>query len=146
MPERLFILKFKTSKPILKFDKHLGRLPTKLLLDKIRIERLVALHIDKGIFPAILLFAIEKKSVKGDGSGSGPSKLLSSRRTLTKLVQFLKLLGIEPVKLFASTVRFCSNPPRHKFSGKEPVNRLVSNCSTSKFTRSPKDPGIEPES
>ena len=62
VPPRLFLLKFKTPKVVLLLViKHAGIEPLKLLFDKSRTWKYVALHIYSGMNPMRLLFIVENE-------------------------------------------------------------------------------------
>lgn len=66
-----------------------------------------------------------------------PKNRFLSRRTLTRLVQFLKLLRIWPWKWLSNTLNWLSNPPQQILHGKYPVNWFVSISSSTSYIKFP---------
>jgi hypothetical protein len=71
VPWKLLLLKFNTDSSVLKFPKHCGILPLKLLLDKFMIWKVVILQIQGGISPVSLLFAIKRMYMDCGRIGNG---------------------------------------------------------------------------
>uniref|UniRef100_A0A6N2LT27 Uncharacterized protein n=1 Tax=Salix viminalis TaxID=40686 RepID=A0A6N2LT27_SALVM len=128
----LFMPRFKTERELLKFPKHCGTEPLKLLLDKSRNRRSLRLQIEDEISPVNLLL---------------DARLRPSKFSCLKIE-----LGIGPCKwLFPKSNNFNESRPNNRRSlltldeGKEPVRRsLADKSSTRRFGRRKMLPGNFP--
>ncbi|KAJ6881085.1 hypothetical protein NC651_027815 [Populus alba x Populus x berolinensis] len=121
VPRRLFMPRFKSERELLKFPKHCGIKPLKLLLDKSRTRRNLSLQIEEEISPVNLLLDARTRASRFSclkiELGIGPCKP-NNKRTLLTLDE-----GKEPVRLSlyvkSSTSRFGR---RKMLSGNLPCN------------------------
>lgn len=100
VPWKLLLLKFNTDSSVLKFPKHCGILPLKLLLDKFMIWKVLILQIQGGISPVSLLFAIKRMYMDCGRIGNGCWSKLEVRSTNCKLggvrLQWSESYGKDP--------------------------------------------------
>jgi len=124
VPWRLFMPRFKTERELLKFPKHCGIKPLKLLLDKSRSRRTLSLQTEEEISPVNLLLDARERA---------------SRFSCLKIE-----LGIGPCKLFL----LISNNLNERvliWEGIGPESWLLDKPKFSRRVRLPKNSGILPE-